>query len=228
MRKSIYLFFIFSIALSYNSIAQQSESFSYLALGDSYTKGEGVCDTCSFPKQLTAAIEEGFNKKVKLNVIAETGWTTSNLKNTLEYADLGDNNDLVTLMIGVNNQYQGLSYSKFKREFPKIIDQAIAAAQGNPRKVIVLSIPDYAYTPSTYGADNQKKVTKDIDKYNEWISFITNKRGAYYFNITDLTRLGIADPTLVAKDGLHISKKAHERFANKMYPTARKILKYEN
>jgi len=207
-------------------IAQNKETtYNYLALGDSYTKGKGVCETCGFAQQLKEKIQERFSKKVKLNTVAETGWTTTNLINRLEYTTLAGNHDIVTLLIGVNNQYQDLSFSKFKREFPKLLDIAITAAQSKANKVIVLSIPDYAYTPSTYGADNQKKVTQEINKYNEYISLITNNKGVYYINITDITRLGIEDPTLVAADGLHPSAIAHKKFVEALWQKVYAILK---
>ena len=226
MKISFCFIALFSFTLMGALHSQNNNSFNYLALGDSYTKGQNVCDSCGFPKQLKVVIEEKSGKKVNLKQIAETGWTTANLLNATETSYLNENYDLVTLLIGVNNQYQGLAFSKFKRQFPKIIDTAIAAAQGDAKKVIVLSIPDYAYTPSTYGANNQNKVTLDINKYNEHVALIAHKRGAFYIDITELTRLGIADPTLVANDGLHPSKQAYSRFVDEIYYTAKNILQY--
>ncbi len=219
---TLFIVFFFGMTLC---IAQSEQTlYTYLALGDSYTKGEGVCERCGFPELLKTKIEEKQQQEISLKQIARTGWTTSDLLNQLEFTDLDANYDLVTLLIGVNNQYQGRSFSKFKTEFPIILDKAIAAANNNAQRVIVLSIPDYAYTPSTYGASDQIKVTREIDKYNEWIKWVALKKGAHYFNVTDLTRLGIADPTLVAKDGLHISEKAHGRVVDMIYQTVQKIL----
>lgn len=225
--KTLFLFIcLFGFTITNTLTAQNNtNTFSYLAIGDSYTTGAGICDTCAFPEQLKKMIEEKMHKQVNLKTIAEPGWTTADVTNTLPYVHLSTNYDLVTLLIGVNNQYQGLSISKFKRQFPEIIDQAIAAAQGDASKVIVLSLPDYAYTPSTYGTGNQKKVTRNINAYNEYIKFIVDKRGSSYYDITKTTRLGIADPSLVAKDGLHLSATAHKRFAAEIYETAKRILK---
>ena len=128
MKATRYLLILFCITLAQTSFAQDNKLRSYLALGDSYTIGAGVCDTCGFPEQLKAKIEEKFSKPLFLKTIAETGWTTADLKNNLEYAALDTDYDLVTLLIGVNNQYQGLSLAKFKRQFPKIIDYAIVDA----------------------------------------------------------------------------------------------------
>lgn len=123
---------------------------SYAALGDSYTIGESVCQTCRFPEQLKASLQ-ALNTKVNLDIIAQTGWTTTNLKSSISLQLPNNNYDLITLLIGVNNQFQNKPFSLYEQEFPELVTIAITKASGLKQNVIVVSIPDYAYTPFGVG-----------------------------------------------------------------------------
>jgi len=122
---------------------------NYLALGDSYTIGQSVCETCRFPMQLQDSLEKILpsNKIISTKIIATTGWTTSNLKDAIASQNPPNDYDLVTLLIGVNNQYQNRPFSLYEQEFPELVNIAIDKEKGIKAIVIVVSIPDYAYTP---------------------------------------------------------------------------------
>ena len=142
MYKLIWIFF------RYNQ-DQIPENFKILSLGDSYTIGQGVCESCSFPEQLSSRIRDELPSQdsADLQIIAQTGWTTSNLNEAIETEAPSNDFDLVTLLIGVNNQVQSKPTSLYESEFIELVDTAAALAEGNQSKLIVLSIPDYGFTP---------------------------------------------------------------------------------
>lgn len=204
---------------SNNDSGTSTKNFKLLSLGDSYTIGESVCETCRFPEQLKDSLSTTFSSEnsFELKVIAKTGWTTSNLINAIKTENLLYNYDLVTLLIGVNNQYQGQPFSMYESEFPQLVNTSIVLAKGDKSNVIVLSIPDYAYTP--YGNGNEY-ISKDIDKYNEFAQLYCINNNITFVNITDITRLGLETPGLVASDGLHPSSLAYSLFVEKLLPIA--------
>ncbi|MEZ4969406.1 MAG: GDSL-type esterase/lipase family protein [Flavobacteriaceae bacterium] len=125
--------------------------------------------------------------------------------------------DLVSLLIGVNNQYQGKPFGVYTQEFPLLLERAISLAYGNPKNVVVISIPDYAYTPFGEGR-NTDKISKEIDEYNAFAEATALQKGVPFVNITDITRDGLVVPELVAGDGLHPSGVAYKRFVDEIYP----------
>jgi acyl-CoA thioesterase I len=191
----------------------------YLALGDSYTIGQSVCETCRFPEQLKDSIQKQLNPNdlISVQVIAQTGWTTSNLKSAIAAQNLGTNFDLVTLLIGVNNQYQSQPFSVYEQEFPELVAIAIQKVQGKKENVIVVSIPDYAYTP--FGNGNTT-ISTQIDMYNAFAQNYCATNNITFINITDITRMGLAQPNLVATDGLHPSELAYSKFVERILPEA--------
>ncbi len=196
-------------------------SVNYLALGDSYTIGESVCETCRFPEQLKKGLEAtGPIKTVNLKIIAQTGWTTSNLISAINGASLATNYDLVTLLIGVNNQYQNKNFTLYQTEFPLLLNKAIVAAQGDKNRVIVVSIPDYAYTPYGVSSGDQAKISTEIDAYNTFAEQYCKQNDIVFVPITDITRLGIANTGLVAFDGLHPSELVYSKFVERILPKA--------
>ena len=214
---------IFTLILSCNSTKQKadkvhSENFKYLALGDSYTIGESVCNSCNFPNQLSTELENKGIKISNVNIIARTGWTTTQLINAISNSKLDPNYDIVTLLIGVNNEYQNLDFNIYKKEFPVLLNKAIELANNNSNKVIVLSIPDYAYTPFGQSINNNSNISKAIDNYNTYAASVCKLKGVSFLNITDITRLGLENPKLVAKDGLHPSKEAYTKFVKRLLP----------
>lgn len=196
-------------------------TLNYLALGDSYTIGQSVCETCRFPEQLKASLKAMSSQtSISLKVIATTGWTTSNLLSAINAQNPDSNYDLVTLLIGVNNQFQGKDFSIYEKEFPELANKAVALAKGDKKNVIVLSIPDYAYTTfgMMYGTDGRMKISDEIDKYNAFAQSYCVKQGITFVSITDISRMGLMNKNLVATDGLHPSEAAYKLYVEKIMP----------
>lgn len=188
-----------------------------LALGDSYTIGQNVCEKCRFPEQLVDSLLKRTSNKntFPLKLIARTGWTTTNLINAIENENLASNYNLVTLLIGVNNQYQKKSFSIYEKEFPRLVNIAIQSLSGVSKNLIVLSIPDYAFTP--FGKGNAT-ISQEVKKYNDFAKSYCNKNNITFLNITDITANGLINPNLVANDGLHPSKEAYSKFVARLVP----------
>lgn len=194
------------------------DTIHYLALGDSYTIGQSVCASCSFPAQLKNSLSNQNNPTVLLKTIATTGWTTADLKNAINNQTLNANYDLVTLLIGVNNQYQNKPFSQYEEEFPQLLNKAIALAQGDPNNVIVVSIPDYAYTPYGQNTPSPSAISTAIDKYNAFAKNYSEQKGVIFVDITTITRRGLDNPNLVCTDGLHPSELAYSQFVSLILP----------
>ena len=205
-------------------VVPSSAEFTYLALGDSYTIGESVSATENFPFQLQDSLSQSLNENGSYKIIATTGWTTSDLLSAIERENPSSDYDLVTLLIGVNNQYQGKPFSIYEREFPLLLDQAIAFAKGNVNSVIVVSIPDYAFTPFGQSTSNPENISEEIDRYNAFAKQTAAQKGVAYQNITDITRQGLTDPDLVAGDGLHPSGKAYKLFVDRLFAKAKQAV----
>lgn len=200
----------------------QPRTIKLLSLGDSYTIGESVCETCRFPEQLKEGLKPNFNLQTtfELQVIATTGWTTTNLINAIANQNLPTNHDLVTLLIGVNNQYQNKPFSLYETEFPELVTTAITKAKGDKNKVIVVSIPDYAFTPFGQNNGNPTNISEQLDQYNAFAQNYCEQNNITYVNITDITREGLNNPDLVASDGLHPSELAYTKFVERILPLA--------
>ncbi|WP_316635084.1 SGNH/GDSL hydrolase family protein [uncultured Flavobacterium sp.] len=204
-----------------------SSSINYLALGDSYTIGQSVCETCRYPEQLKAVLKTTYPEtNFSLKVIAQTGWTTSDLIYAINSQNPDSNYDLVTLLIGVNNQYQHLDFSVYEKEFPQLLNKAIALAKGNNKNVLVLSIPDYAYTPfaANYTDENRMKISSEISKYNTFAESYCITKEVSFISITDITQQGLTRPSLVASDGLHPSELAYKLFVDRIFYKVKMIL----
>lgn len=199
-----------------------TKQINYLALGDSYTIGQSVCTTCRFPEQLKSRIQTAYpNNPFLLQVIAKTGWTTTNLLSEINLANPSTNFDLVTLLIGVNNQYQNKPFSLYEQEFPALVQKAIQLAKGDKSNVIVVSIPDYAYTPYGQGAAD---ITAELEEYNTFAQNYCTQNQIEFVYITDITQQGIVNPALVAADGLHPSELAYAQFVDRILPKAITVL----
>lgn len=198
----------------------ETNQLQYLALGDSYTIGESVCGTCSFPAQLKQSMSFLLDADVGLEIIAQTGWTTTNLKNAIVAQEPDADYDMVTLLIGVNNQYQNRPFTLYEQEFPELLNTAISLAKGNKNNVIVVSIPDYAFTPFGQSSPDPIGISTQIDQYNAFAENYATQNGIVFVNITDITREGIQNPNLVASDGLHPSQLAYSKFVERILPGA--------
>ena len=188
-------------------MAAQPNSLSYLALGDSYTIGESVKESERWPNQLADALTKKGVAVAQPKIIATTGWRTDNLKDAIIKADLKNNYDLVSLLIGVNNQYQGKPADQYAVEFEDLLKTAIQLAKGKPTNVFVVSIPDYGYTP--FGLAKKETISKQLDEFNAINKKISKKYKVAYYNITDISRKGLEEPSLVAPDKLHPSGKMY-------------------
>ncbi|MCB9110908.1 MAG: SGNH/GDSL hydrolase family protein [Anaerolineales bacterium] len=198
-------------------------SVRYLALGDSYTIGESVREADRFPSQLTALlVREGLPTEV--SIVARTGWTTDELWQGIQSRSLEPPYDLVSLLIGVNNQYRGYDINEYRESFKFLLGKAIEYSGGDPDRVIVFSIPDWGVTPFASGRD-EAKIASEIDAFNLVNFEETEKTGAHYVDITPVSRRAKNDDSLIAPDGLHPSGAMYAEWANRALPIALDILK---
>ena len=201
-----------------------TKSVAYLALGDSYTIGESVGVKGRFPMQFVSQLRDeidSINFEDPL-YIATTGWRTDQLIAAVESANLQDTFDLVSLLIGVNNQFQGRPIDVYKTEFTTLLSRSIELAQGDTNRVFVLSIPDYAFTP--YGQSvNADQISAGIDAFNAVNKEITQMMGVRYFDITPISRQGVEEPELVAFDDLHPSIEQYRRWVAVFYDTMKAV-----
>ena len=175
-----------------------------LALGDSYTIGESVAESGRWPVQFANLLRARGLTVEGPRIIARTGWTTTEMLQAVESADLTPPYELVTLLIGVNDQFRGLSLEGYRENFATALDRAIELAGGDRNRVIVLSIPDYAVTPFAR-AFGLTGIGPIIDAFNGANFSITEAAGVHYVNVTPISRKAATDPTLIAFDGLHPS-----------------------
>jgi lysophospholipase L1-like esterase len=187
----------------------------YLALGDSYTIGESVAEAERWPVQLVAALRQQGVNIDDADIVARTGWTTADLQNGITVAEPQGPYDLVSLLIGVNNQYRGLSQAEYRDELIGLLQTAVALAGGNPERVFVVSIPDWGATPFAQGRD-RAEVGAAIDTFNSINREESARRGLLYIDITDISRRAMADESLTANDGLHPSGKMYGLWVARM------------
>lgn len=193
---------------------KNSKAIKFLALGDSYTIGESVDEKDRWPEQLAEVARSRGKKMERPRIIAITGWRTDQLKKAIEEAHLKNEYTLVSLLIGVNNQYQKKSAESYAPEFEELLRTAILLAGGKKDNVFVVSIPDYGFTPS--GIARQAEISIAVDQFNLVNKSITENLGIKYVTITDLTREGLVKPEYVAGDGLHPSGKMYSLWVNRI------------
>jgi lysophospholipase L1-like esterase len=189
----------------------------YLALGDSYTIGESVPADQSYPNLLASALTAQKHTVSSPTIIAVTGWTTDDLINAISQAGLTDKKyDFVTLLIGVNDQYQQISQENYKIKFKQVLNTAINFAGGNKSRVFVLSIPDWGVTPFAGGQSDV--ISPQIDQFNAINKQISTAAGVNYLDITPISRKAANDPDLIAGDGLHPSAKMYRDWVKLLKP----------
>jgi lysophospholipase L1-like esterase len=197
---------------------------SYLALGDSYTIGEQVSTEENFPNQTATLLNNKFNIKVSTpKIIAVTGWTTDELNAAIKTENVQGTFDVVTLLIGVNNQYRGRDIENYKAEFTDLLQQAIRFAKRKPEHVFVLSIPDWGVTPFAEGKD-RREIAEKIDEYNAANKAITAEYKCHYLDITASTRKHGTDESFLTPDKLHYSAKEYRNWAEALAPMVAKSL----
>jgi lysophospholipase L1-like esterase len=196
-------------------ITGDSSTKRLLALGDSYTIGQGVTEAERFPNQTINLLQAaGAKIKYPAQIIAQTGWTTQNLLNGISTANPIPliPYDLVTLLIGVNNQYQKRDTAAYRIQFKQCLTQAVALSGNRLNRVFVISIPDYGATP--FGSNNAAQIAVEIDRFNTINKQVSLQMGVNYTDITPSTREAVNDPALVAPDALHPSGKEYAKWAN--------------
>jgi lysophospholipase L1-like esterase len=194
----------------------------YLALGDSYTIGESVSAEERWPNQLAKHLEaEHIPTEVK--IIARTGWTTSELWQGIQVSDLQPPYDLVSLLIGVNNQYRGYDIEAYRAQFDFLLKKSIEYAGGNANRVVVLSLPDWGMTLFAASQD-RARITKEIDESNLVNRELSERAGVHYVDVTSTSREVIRDAALIASDGLHPSGKMYAIWVEKILPVVKEIL----
>jgi lysophospholipase L1-like esterase len=191
-----------------------SKSYSYLALGDSYTIGEGVPVYKNFPYQTVQRLRKAGYAVYAAEIVAKTGWTTDELQAGIDNSSFLTTYDIVSLLIGVNNQYRGRSLQEYVQQFEALLQQAIRFAGNQAGQVFVLSIPDWGVTPfATNNDKNSVTITREIDAFNDVNRSLAEKYSVHYIDITPGTRLAAHDPSLLAADQLHPSGKEYEKWA---------------
>jgi lysophospholipase L1-like esterase len=200
------------------------KTYSYLALGDSYTIGQGVAEQDRYPNQLKDSLAKADLAIDEMLIIARTGWTTDELSAGIDNATVTPIYDLVTLLIGVNNQYRGRSLDNYREEFSALLNRAIGFAGGESGKVVVLSIPDWGVTPFAHGRDREK-IAREIDAFNAVNLDESQKAGVSYIDVTEISRLASNRPELLATDGLHPSGLMYKLWVDELFPVAFQILK---
>ncbi len=196
-----------------------------LALGDSYTIGQSVPEADRFPVQAVNDFNRQGIKFYTPEIIARTGWTTADLLNGIAGTPpVRKSYDIVTLLIGVNNQYQMQSQQQYAIEFAVLLKKAIQYAGNNKKRVIVLSIPDYSVTP--FGNTPLKDtIAREIDEFNAINKELSDKAGVNYLDITAFTRMAATNPDLIAGDGLHPSGIEYKVWVTALIPVITEVLK---
>ncbi|MRR22318.1 SGNH/GDSL hydrolase family protein [bacterium] len=203
---------------------KEQDRLKYLALGDSYTIGQSVDIALRYPVQIADSLNAQGYLMEEPRIIAVTGWTTSDLKAGIKAANPQGPYDLVSLLIGVNNQYRGLDINIYRTEFEELLNQSIFFAGNDTGRVIVLSIPDWGVTPYASGRDREK-IAREIDQYNEINKEITLSKGIVWLDVTGISRLAEQDKTLIAGDGLHPSGIMYKEWVRLALPEIIKMLK---
>ena len=195
----------------------------FLALGDSYTIGEAVPAEERWPVRLAALLRRRGTTVADPVIVATTGWTTDELARGIEAANPTGRFELVTLLIGVNNQYRGRDASEYRDQFRALLARAIGFAGGKPARVIVVSIPDWSVTP--FAADRDRpRIAAEIDAFNAINRDEARRAGAGYVDVTPISRRAAADQALTASDGLHPSGSMYAAWASEMLPKALEAL----
>lgn len=199
-------------------------ALSWLALGDSYTIGEGVPMAGRWPQQLAVALRD---RNIALDdplTIATTGWTTDELDAGIDAQPPKGPFDFVSLLIGVNNQYRGRSVDDYGTQFDALLRRAVGFSGGRAARVLVLSIPDWGVTPYAEGRDRQR-IAAELDAYNAAASDACTRHGIAFVDITDLSRLHGAEPAMLVDDGLHPSAKMYALWSQRAQPLAERLLR---
>jgi lysophospholipase L1-like esterase len=214
---------LLTVSIAGCKVLGHSDEPTYLALGDSYTIGQDVEPTDRWPVQLVRMLRDSGVKVRDPKLIAQTGWTTGELLDAMHEQHARGTFEMVTLLVGVNNQYRGQSTAEFRKQFQEVLKETIARASKRPTHVIVLSIPDWGVMPFADGQD-RAKISREIDAYNAVVAEEAKRAGATFIDITTISRQAGDDRSLVAADGLHPSAKMYKDWAEQLLPQAKRIV----
>lgn len=192
-----------------------TKAYSILCLGDSYTIGEGVPLPESFPYQLVQGLREAGMDIYAPEITAKTGWTTDELLAAMGKINYRSRYDFVTLLIGVNNQYRGRSVEEYASQLEVLLGLALSLAGDQPKRVIVLSIPDWGVTPFAEGRD-PAGIASAINQFNAVKQQMSTRLGMHFVDITPESREAQHRPDLLAADHLHPSALAYQQWAGKI------------
>ncbi len=217
----VQFFSILILLISQSMTAQHT----YLALGDSYTIGELVEQDLSWPYQLTAKLNQDQVEFKMPDIIAVTGWRTDELLKAIEQENIKANTyDFVSLLIGVNNQYQGKPIRQYELEFNELLDQAILFSKHNTAGVFVVGIPDYS-TTSFAQATNKPHIKSDLRAYNAYAQEVCQQKGIPFFDILELASTLNTKPGMLASDGLHPSGEQYKAWLDLFYKEVLTLIK---
>ena len=206
-------------------MAPGTDALSYLALGDSYTIGEGVPEAGRWPVQLAHALRRQRIPLADPRTIATTGWTTDELGAALDAAEPLGSWDLVSLLIGVNNQYRGRQVEEYAREFTALLQRAVGYAGGHGGRVLVLSIPDWGVTPFAVAQGRDpNRIAAELDAYNGAARALCKLHGIAFVDVTGVSRALGGAPSMLADDGLHPSAAMYAEWTELALPVARRML----
>jgi len=218
------LFLITFLLCFFTISCAQNNGISYLALGDSYTIGESVPEDERWPVILSNELSESGIEVNDPLIIAKTGWTTDELQNAIKEQNPANDYDLVSLLIGVNNQYRGYPIDQYKKEFKQLLLQAVSFANGDTTLVFVVSIPNYGVTP--FGMEKgEEKTRQELLVYDAIADSISSEMNIPFINITPISEKAKEDSTYIASDHLHPSGKQYKEWVEHILPDVEMILK---
>ena len=233
MMRCFLLFLLFVVACSHRAIqsvmtldsAARTHKLSFLSLGDSYTIGEGVKPKDRWSVQLVHRLRDEKLDVADPDIIAKTGWTTDELQTAIAESGNKKTYDLVSLMIGVNNQYRGQTLDKYRTEFRELLQTAVKFAGGKANRVMVLSIPDWGQSPfAKEKGKDPVTIGREIDAFNAVAQAECQTAGVAYVDITPITRAAADDASQFADDGLHYTGKQMKQWAEQTLPVAKGLL----
>ena len=214
-----------ALALVLGVAASSASAASYLALGDSYTIGEGVAAPERWPNQLADMLRKNGVDVGEPEIVAKTGWTTDELSAAMDAHTFSPPYRLVTLLIGVNNQYRGRNLDNYRVEFKKLLERAIDLAGKDPKKVVVVSIPDWGVTRFGQGSGRDTaEIARQLDAYNAANAQIAKMLHCGYVDVTAVSRQAGNQAAMLVSDGLHPSPKMYTAWSERILPAAKAAL----
>lgn len=200
-------------------------SVRYLALGDSYTIGEGVPEAARWPLRVAAALHDDGLDLAPPQLLAATGWSTDELDAAIDAAAPQGPFDLVSLLVGVNDQYRGRPAAAYRAPYRALLARAVAFAGRRPQRVLAVSIPDWGVTPFARHHERDPAVVgAELDAYNAIAADEAARAGVHWIDVTALSRACGDDRALLAADGLHPGPDQYARWAQQVLPVARRAL----